>query len=68
MKLLVRINTWVPTRTKTRIAALAKRTGLKTSDVIRIGLAYALDHFESGPVEIPTGRKQPERRRNMSTS
>jgi antitoxin component of RelBE/YafQ-DinJ toxin-antitoxin module len=68
MKLLARINTWVPTRTKTRITALAKRTGLKTSDVIRIGLRFALDHFEQGPVELSTGRKQPERRRKMPTS
>lgn len=68
MKLLVRINTWVPARTKERIAAVAERTGLKTSDVIRIGLGVALDQFESGPMEIPTGPNWKERRGKMDTS
>ena len=67
MKPLARINTWVPAKTKKRIVAVAERTGLKTSDVIRISLGYALDHFESGPVQIPTGPKQ-ERRSSMKPS
>lgn len=68
MKPLARINTWVPAKTKKRIVAVAERTGLKTSDVIRIGLGYALDHFESGPVQIPTSPKRQERRGQMDTS
>lgn len=68
MKPLARINTWVPAKTKKRIVAVAERTGLKTSDVIRIGLGYALDHFESGPMQIPTSQNRQERRGKMDTS
>lgn len=67
MKPHARINTWVPANTKKRIAVVAERTGLKTSDVIRIGLGYALDHFESGPVQIPTHPNQ-ERSGEMDSS
>lgn len=63
MKLPCRINTWVPFKTKARIASVAKRTGLKTSDVIRISLKLALDHFEKGSVQLtsltPTRQRQP---------
>lgn len=68
MKPLARINTWVPAKTKKRIVAVAERTGLKTSDVIRIGLGYALDHFESGPVQIPARPNKQEGGRKMDTS
>lgn len=68
MKRLARINTWVPAKTKRRISAVARRTGLKDSDVIRIGLGLALDQFESGPMEIGTPTPKPERRKGMSTS
>ena len=68
MKPLARINTWVPAKTKKRIVAVAERTGLKTSDVVRIGLGIALDHFESGPVLIPSAQPGRERRGKMDTS
>lgn len=68
MKPLARINTWVPVKTKQRIVAVAESTGLKTSDVIRIGLGFALDHFESGPVQIPTSPNRQGRRGPMDTS
>jgi hypothetical protein len=63
-----RINTWVPVRTKRRISAVARRTGLKDADVIRIGLGIALDQFESGPLEIGSAPRKPERRPSMKPS
>ena len=66
MKPLSRINTWVPSRTKSRIAAVARRTGLKNSDVIRIGLGLALDQFEAGYIRLgghtSTPKGRPARR------
>ena len=62
MKPLSRINTWVPSRTKSRIAAVARRTGLKNSDVIRIGLGVALDQFEAGDIRLGGHPPGPEGR------
>jgi hypothetical protein len=58
MKPFERINTWVPAKTKKRIIEVAESAGLKSSDVIRIGLDYALEHFERGPVQINTSQNR----------
>jgi hypothetical protein len=58
MRQLSRINTLVPAKTKSRIAVLARKTGLKPADVIRIGLNVALDQFEQQSIRLPLGEKQ----------
>lgn len=58
MSALSRINTIVPAKTKARIAALARKTGLKPADVIRIGLNVALDQFERQSIRLPLDEKR----------
>jgi hypothetical protein len=41
-----RINTYVPATLKDRLEALAETSGLKSSDLVRISLSYAIAQFE----------------------
>lgn len=58
MSATARINTIVPAKTKARIAVLARKTGLKPADVVRIGLHVALDQFEQQSIRLPLGEKR----------
>lgn len=54
-----RINTYVPTETKERLERLAKESGLKPSDLIRLSLSFAVRHFETHGIAIaPQNQKR----------
>lgn len=45
-RMQARINTYVPATLKDRLEALAETSGLKSSDLVRISLTYAIGQFE----------------------
>ena len=53
-RMQARINTYVPEKLKSRLDRLADASGLKSSDLVRLSLSFAVQHFEENGIELST--------------
>lgn len=53
-----RINTYVPSELKEKVDQLADQSGLKSSDLVRLALSFAVKHFETNGISLRPERPQ----------
>lgn len=63
-RMQARINTYVPSELKEKIDRLADEAGLKSSDLVRLSLSFAVKHFENHGISLR--KENPQRKDRWS--